>query len=174
MNSSWKLNIRIQLKNNWKKVQGFIFRSQFHKNILSINYLNEYSRVNFYSVDDNFDKIFKINIKKGHWFSKADLVERIKPVIISESTEEDLFNGSNSLGNVIKNNLIDKAYNFSPDIAFRGVGIFINGNPACNVSDNVINDMSESASVPGGFWAGIAITASPNTTISNNKIFYYI
>jgi hypothetical protein len=25
MDSPWKLNIRIQLKNNWKKVQGFIF-----------------------------------------------------------------------------------------------------------------------------------------------------
>ena len=74
-----------------------------NKNILDINYLNENSIANFYSVDDNFDKIFKINVKKGHWFSKADLVERIKPVIISESTEEDLFKGSNSLGKVIKN-----------------------------------------------------------------------
>lgn len=88
---------------------------------IGINYQNTKTSADLYTVDYNFNEVFKIKNVKGRWFTKEDLQANTKPVVISKSLEKELFNDGNSIGKIIKNNNDDlKIIGVVPDLKEQG------------------------------------------------------
>jgi putative ABC transport system permease protein len=57
--------------------------------------------VNFYTVDDNFDKVLNTTLLEGRWFNKGDNASKDKLVIINSDFREQTFGSGKAIGRVI-------------------------------------------------------------------------
>jgi putative ABC transport system permease protein len=53
-----------------------------------------------FEVDEHFQKLLNIELLKGHWFKRQDLVSHIIPIIITESLAREI--GDNPLGKEVR------------------------------------------------------------------------
>jgi putative ABC transport system permease protein len=56
---------------------------------------------NWYTVDDNYQKVLNMQLLEGRWFDKGDDIAKDKPVVINTDLKEKLFGNAEPLGKII-------------------------------------------------------------------------
>ena len=57
--------------------------------------------VNWYTVDDNYQDVLKMQLLEGRWFNKADAVAKDRYIVINSDLKEKLFGKDNAVGKMI-------------------------------------------------------------------------
>jgi putative ABC transport system permease protein len=57
--------------------------------------------VNWYTVDDNYEKVLNMQLLEGRWFNKGDDVAKERPIVINSDFSETVFGKGKSVGRVI-------------------------------------------------------------------------
>lgn len=56
---------------------------------------------NNYTVEDDYAKVLNVHLVDGRWFTGADNVSKIAPIVINEKLKEELFGNENPIGKII-------------------------------------------------------------------------
>jgi putative ABC transport system permease protein len=56
---------------------------------------------NWYTVDDNYQKVLNMQLLEGRWFDKGDDIAKDKPIVINADLKEKLFGNGEALGKII-------------------------------------------------------------------------
>ncbi|MCF0071023.1 FtsX-like permease family protein [Dyadobacter sp. CY261] len=84
----------------------------------------------FYYTDTELHKVLELPLKKGRWYTDADLVGKFIPIVINQVMEDKLFQNESGLNKVIKRD--DKTMYKVVGIVdkFKAKGQFMSNNPA--------------------------------------------
>lgn len=69
----------------------------------------EYSRINFYQVDDDYLKTLDMKLLEGRWLTKQDALGRNNGVVINETMRKQIFGAGSVLGQFIGEEGIDRS-----------------------------------------------------------------
>jgi putative ABC transport system permease protein len=61
----------------------------------------KFDRVNFYTVGEDYDKVWNVNLKAGRWFNAEDEVGKNKSVVINETLQTAIFGKGSAVGQLI-------------------------------------------------------------------------
>lgn len=56
---------------------------------------------NWYTVDDNYQKVLNMQLLEGRWFNKGDDIAKDKPIVINIDLKEKLFGNGEALGKIV-------------------------------------------------------------------------
>lgn len=57
---------------------------------------------NFYTVEDNYEKLMRLKVVEGRWFSSNDRVLNTRPAVINETLKKRLFGNEDALGKIVE------------------------------------------------------------------------
>ncbi len=60
------------------------------------------NNINWYMVDDNYQKVLNIQLLEGRWFNKGDAVTKDRPVVINADLREKIFGKDKAVGEFIE------------------------------------------------------------------------
>ena len=60
------------------------------------------NNINWYVVDDNYQKVLNIQLLEGRWFNKGDAVTKDRPVVINADLREKIFGKDKAVGEFIE------------------------------------------------------------------------
>ncbi|WP_259017202.1 ABC transporter permease [Emticicia fluvialis] len=88
------------------EIEAFSFSSSnlpysFSSSNNVINYKNNSTLTEMMNVDPTYPDVLKMPLSEGRWFTEADKVNKIRPVIITQYLKEKLFGNENALGKII-------------------------------------------------------------------------
>jgi len=91
-----------QLK-NYPEIEKFSFTNRntpygHSMHINGANYGEKRASPHTFVVDDNYQNLYEIELTQGNWFTKADMVGAIRPVVINEVLKDQLFGEEAVLG----------------------------------------------------------------------------
>jgi len=69
----------------------------------------EYSRINFYQVDDDYLKTLNMKLLEGRWLTKQDALGRNNGVVINQTMRKQIFGTGPALGQFIGEENIDRS-----------------------------------------------------------------
>jgi putative ABC transport system permease protein len=69
-----------------------------------VNYGNNASLTNFYSVEEAYTKVLGMHTEEGRWFTNADKVYSVEPVVINSTLKKKLFGNENAVGKLLGQN----------------------------------------------------------------------
>ncbi len=81
-----------------------------HKNVMA----------NMYQAEETFNKVMKMQMIEGRWFTKADDASKYTPVVINRKLKEELFGSENAVGKVLGEQIIEKG---TAENRFRVMGV---------------------------------------------------
>jgi putative ABC transport system permease protein len=58
--------------------------------------------INWYTVDDNYQKVLNMQVLEGRWFNKGDAVVRDRHIVINSDLKEKIFGKNNAVGEFIE------------------------------------------------------------------------
>ena len=61
----------------------------------------EIKSVNWFVAEDSYKDVLNIKLLDGRWFSRQDIVSKIKPVVINNSLKENVFGKENAVGKTL-------------------------------------------------------------------------
>jgi putative ABC transport system permease protein len=61
----------------------------------------KYNRVNFYQVDEGYDKTLSAKVVEGRWFKKEDRIMKSNPTVINTTLKEAIFGSQSAIGKLI-------------------------------------------------------------------------
>jgi putative ABC transport system permease protein len=68
----------------------------------SVNYNKVDVGADFYYTDGELAKVLDLPLKKGRWYSEADLVGKFIPIVINQAMEDKLFQSESGLNKVVR------------------------------------------------------------------------
>ncbi|SFH34542.1 ABC transporter permease [Pedobacter insulae] len=60
-----------------------------------------FDRVNFYTADENYDKVWNVKLLSGRWFKPEDAVGKNKSIVINETLKTAMFGNGSAIGQLI-------------------------------------------------------------------------
>jgi putative ABC transport system permease protein len=66
-----------------------------------VNYGNNRSLTNFYGVEETYLKVMNMHMEEGRWFTKADNVYTVQPVVINSALRKKLFGNETAIGKLL-------------------------------------------------------------------------
>jgi putative ABC transport system permease protein len=69
-----------------------------------INYGNNSALANFYGVEDSYAKLLNMHMEEGRWFTEADKVHSVEPVVINSTLKKKLFGNEMAIGKFLGQN----------------------------------------------------------------------
>ena len=66
-----------------------------------VNYGNNKSLTNFYGVEETYTKVLNMHMEEGRWFTKADRVYTVEPVVINSTLKKKLFGNETAVGKLL-------------------------------------------------------------------------
>ena len=67
-----------------------------------LKYNGDETWANFYTVEENYEKLMRMKMLEGRWFSSDDVVANIRPAVINENLKKDMFGDEDPLGKIIE------------------------------------------------------------------------
>jgi putative ABC transport system permease protein len=58
--------------------------------------------INWYTVDDNYQKVLNMQLLEGRWFNKRDAVAKDRPIVINADLKEKIFGKDKAIGEFIE------------------------------------------------------------------------
>ncbi len=58
--------------------------------------------INWYTVDDNYQKVLNMQLLEGRWFNKGDAVAKDRPIVINADLKEKIFGKDKAIGEFIE------------------------------------------------------------------------
>ena len=65
------------------------------------NYNGKNVMANTYNAEDDYAKVLNVHLLDGRWFTSADNVSKISPVVINEKLKDEMFGKENAVGKII-------------------------------------------------------------------------
>lgn len=95
----------------------------------SVNYNKVDVGADFYYTDSELAKVLDLPVKKGRWYTDADLVGKYVPIVINQAMEDKLFQNESGLNKVVKRD--DKTFYKVVGIVdrFKAKGQFMSDTP---------------------------------------------
>ncbi|TDO20650.1 ABC transporter permease [Pedobacter duraquae] len=63
----------------------------------------KYERISNFRVEDDFIKVWSMNLKEGRWFNAGDRIYKDRPIVINESLKKKMFGDAPATGQLISN-----------------------------------------------------------------------
>ncbi len=57
---------------------------------------------NFYTVEENYAQLMRMEMLEGRWFTSDDMVANIRPAVLNETLKKDMFGEENVLGKILE------------------------------------------------------------------------
>ncbi|WP_426293558.1 ABC transporter permease [Dyadobacter endophyticus] len=95
----------------------------------SVNYNKVDVGADFYYTDSELAKVLDLPVKKGRWYTDADLVGKYVPIVINQAMEDKLFQNESGLNKVVKRD--DKTFYKVVGVVdrFKAKGQFMSDTP---------------------------------------------
>ncbi len=127
----------VQTVKSLPQVEGISFSSENipfsqTQNVGGITLKNKtIGNINWYVVDDNYQKVLNMQLVEGRWFNKADAVAKDGPVVINTDLKEKIFGKDKAIGEFIEDiNNKTKSQVIGVVNAIKMKGDFSNTEPA--------------------------------------------
>ncbi|WP_298734546.1 FtsX-like permease family protein [uncultured Chitinophaga sp.] len=78
------------------------------------------SNINWYNVDDNYQRVLDLKLLEGRWFNKQDAVAPVKPVVINATLREELFGNEPATGRQYGDDKQSRVIGVVQDVKMKG------------------------------------------------------
>ncbi|HEY1164573.1 MAG TPA: FtsX-like permease family protein [Chitinophaga sp.] len=76
--------------------------------------------INWFNIDDNYQRLLNIKLLEGRWFNKQDAVARVKPVVINATLREELFGNQPAVGKQYGDDKQSRVIGVVEDVKMKG------------------------------------------------------